>query len=59
MCVCNDANKAKTITHEFSCVPLCIFFFAALSIKIANNSLFVFLAKLKTLNEIKVKEVMD
>lgn len=58
MCVCNDTSKAKTITHEFSCLPLCNFF-AALSVKIANNTLFVFVAKLKTLHEIKVKEVRD
>lgn len=58
MCVCNDTSKAKTITHEFSCLPLCNFF-AALSVKIANNTLFVFVAKLKMLHEIKVKEVMD
>lgn len=58
MCVCNDTSKAKTITHEFSCLPLCNFF-AALSVKIANNTLFVFVAKLKMLHEIKGKEVMD
>lgn len=50
--------KQKQLPMNFL-VFLCVIFFAALSMKIANNSLFVFVAKLKMLHEIKVKEVME
>ena len=50
--------KQKQLPMNFL-VFLCVIFFAALSVEMANNALCVFVAKLETLHEIKVKEVMD